>query len=104
MDVRELVTTHYGAGDLSGAILDALTSAGVDTEDLEPGDLFAVDQLHAGGVAATKYALEHLASVRAYACSTSAAASAAPPGWRRRTALRSPASTSAPTSSIRRPA
>ena len=60
MDVRELVTTHYGAGDLSEAILEALTSAGVDTENLEPGDLFPVDQLHAGGVAATRYAVERL--------------------------------------------
>ena len=60
MDVRELVTTHYGAGDLSEAILEALTSAGVDTENLEPDDLFPVDQLHAGGVAATRYALERL--------------------------------------------
>ena len=60
MDVRELVTTHYAAGDLSEAILDALEGAGVDTENLEPDDLFPVDQLHAGGVAATRYALERL--------------------------------------------
>ena len=60
MDVRELVTTHYGAGDLSQAILQALAKAGVDTENLEAGDLFPVDQLHAGGMAATRYALERL--------------------------------------------
>ena len=60
MDVRELVTTHYGAGDLSEAILEALASAGVDTEHLEPDDLFPVDQLHAGGIAAARYALERL--------------------------------------------
>src|SRR5688500_16040619 len=60
MDVRELVATQSGAGDLSEAILEALASAGVDTEHLEPDDLFPVDQLHAGGMAATKYALERL--------------------------------------------
>ncbi len=60
MDVRELVTMHYGAGDLSQAILETLARAGVDMENLEAADLFPVDQLHAGGIAATRYALERL--------------------------------------------
>lgn len=60
MDVRELVTDHYGLGDLSAAILRALQDAGTDTEHLGPADLFAVDQLHAGGAAATQYVLDRL--------------------------------------------
>jgi len=60
MDVRELVTAHYGAGNLSDAILEALASAGVDMENLGADDLYPVDQLHAGGMAATRYTLERL--------------------------------------------
>ena len=60
MDVRELVRAHYGAGDLSEAILRALAGAGVDIEHLAAEDLFPVDQLHAGGMAATRHALERL--------------------------------------------
>jgi MPBQ/MSBQ methyltransferase len=60
MDVRELVGTHYGAGDLCQAIVESLAEAGVDVAHLEAGDLFPVDQLHAGGLASTRYALERL--------------------------------------------
>ncbi|MET0997460.1 MAG: methyltransferase domain-containing protein [Marmoricola sp.] len=60
MDVRELVTNHYSGGDLSAAILSALADAGVDVDRLGPADLFPVDQLHAGGAAATKHVLERL--------------------------------------------
>jgi MPBQ/MSBQ methyltransferase len=60
MDVRELVTNHYSGGDLSAAILAALAEGGVDTEHLGPADLFPVDQLHAGGAAATQHVLERL--------------------------------------------
>ena len=60
MDVRELVTTHYGAGDLSEAILGALATAGADVEHLTADDLFPVDQLHAGGIASARYAIERL--------------------------------------------
>ncbi len=60
MDVRELVTSHYSGGDLSGAILSALAEAGVDTEHLGPADLFPVDQLHAGGAPATRHVLDRL--------------------------------------------
>lgn len=61
MDVRELVTHHYGLGDLSSAIMRALQDAGVDTDHLGPADLFPVDQLHAGGAPATQYVLDRLA-------------------------------------------
>lgn len=60
MDVRQLVTAHYSNTDLTGAILQALTDAGVDTEHLGPADLFPVDQLHAGGAPATKHVLDRL--------------------------------------------
>ena len=88
MDVRELVTTHYGARDLSDAILEALASAGVDMENLEADDLYPVDQLHAGGMAATSTRSSAWRSVRARGCSTSAVGSVARPGWRRRTTPR----------------
>lgn len=60
MDVRDLVRSHYGAGDLSGAILGALAAAGTDLDHLGPADLFPVDQLHAGGAPATKHVLDCL--------------------------------------------
>ncbi len=47
MDVRELLQSHDGGADLSGAILSALAGAGVDTEHLAAEDLYPVDQLHA---------------------------------------------------------
>lgn len=57
MDVRELVRGHYGQGNLSDAILVVLTEAGTDVNRLVAGDLLPVDQLHAGGAAATKHLL-----------------------------------------------
>jgi ubiquinone/menaquinone biosynthesis C-methylase UbiE len=60
MDVRDLVKQHYGAGDLSTAVLHAMAGAGVDVEHLDAPDLFPVDQLHAGGVQATRHLLERL--------------------------------------------
>lgn len=60
MDVRDLVTDHYSAEDLTGTIVSALTRAGLDTDHLGPSELFAVDQLHAGGPDATRHALDRL--------------------------------------------
>jgi MPBQ/MSBQ methyltransferase len=60
MDVRELVTSHYGGNDLAGAILSTLAEAGVDVDHLGPSDLFPVDQLHAGFAAATAHVLERV--------------------------------------------
>lgn len=60
MDVRELVSAHYSGQDLTGAIVKALADAGTDTDSLGPADLFPVDQLHAGGAAATAHVLEHV--------------------------------------------
>ncbi len=60
MDVRDLVKQHYGAAELSEAILAALAEADTDVEHLEATDVFPLDQLHAGGVAATRHLLERL--------------------------------------------
>jgi SAM-dependent methyltransferase len=60
MDVRELVRQHYGAADLSEAILQALAAAGADIEHLAATDIYPVDQLHAGGVAASRHVLDRL--------------------------------------------
>jgi MPBQ/MSBQ methyltransferase len=60
MDVQDLVRSHYGAGDLAGHILAALAEAGVDTDQLGPQDLFAVDQLHAGGPDASRHVLDRI--------------------------------------------
>jgi MPBQ/MSBQ methyltransferase len=60
MDVRELVTAHYSGKGLTGALLQALADAGVETDRLGPADLFPLDQLHAGGAAATKQVLDRL--------------------------------------------
>lgn len=58
MDVRDLVTSHYGQAGLTERILGALAGAGVDTDHLGPPDLFPLDQLHAGGPPASKHALD----------------------------------------------
>ncbi len=60
MDVRELVKDHYSPGHLTEAILAALSRAGTDVDALTAADLFAVDQLHAGGAPATRHLLERL--------------------------------------------
>jgi MPBQ/MSBQ methyltransferase len=61
VDVRDLVTAHYGGtADLATAILRALSGAGVDTDHIGAVDLFPVDQLHAGGAPASKHVLDRL--------------------------------------------
>ena len=60
MDVRDLVKQHYSPDNLAGTILHALADAGIGTDDLGPAELFPVDQLHAGGPAATKHTLDRL--------------------------------------------
>ena len=61
MDVRDLVTAHYGATEnLTLGILRALSGAGIDTDHLGAADLLPVDQLHAGGAPASKHVLDRL--------------------------------------------
>ena len=61
VDVRNLVRNHYGAGALDELIVSALARHGVDVDHLRAPDLFPVDQLHAGGAAATGHVLDLLA-------------------------------------------
>ena len=63
MDVRDIVAGHYSVADLAATILNALAEAGIDVDRLGPADLFAVDQLHAGGPDATRHALDRLGLV-----------------------------------------
>lgn len=60
MDVPALVRAYYPSAGLADAILKALAGAGVDVRHLTLGDLSAVDQLHAGGAAATALVLERI--------------------------------------------
>lgn len=60
MDVRDLVTSHYGGDNLSEVILRTLAEHGVDIDRLGPSDLFALDQLHVGGAPATAHVLDRL--------------------------------------------
>jgi SAM-dependent methyltransferase len=52
--VTQSIERHYTQGDLLERVLAALARAGLDVERLKPEDLYAVDQLHGGGLAATK--------------------------------------------------
>jgi SAM-dependent methyltransferase len=61
MEPRELVQQHYGGAGRSARILRALADAGVDLTRLTARDLFPLDQLHAGGTAATEHLLATLA-------------------------------------------
>jgi SAM-dependent methyltransferase len=53
-DTNCAIERHYTQSDLLARVLDALAAAGLDVERLRPEDLYAVDQLHGGGLAATK--------------------------------------------------
>ena len=61
MDVRDIVTGHYGSVDLTDSIIKTLVGAGVDVEHLGLADLSALDQLHAGFAPATEHVLDRLA-------------------------------------------
>jgi len=60
VDVRDLVRAYYPSGDLADAVIDLLAGTGVDVDHLTARDLSVVDQLHAGGAAATALVLERL--------------------------------------------
>jgi SAM-dependent methyltransferase len=60
LDIGDLVRQHYSGEDLASGILSALSAAGQDVGSVTVGDLAAVDQLHAGGPAATRYLFEQL--------------------------------------------
>lgn len=54
MNTEEKVAGHYTRGKLEEAILDAAKAAGKDTRQLTASDLTAVDELHVGGIEATR--------------------------------------------------
>ncbi len=60
MDVRDLVRQHYGTRSVAEAVLTTLADAGVAVDRLRVEDLAPVDQLHAGGSAATTHLLGRL--------------------------------------------
>lgn len=60
MGLRDLVSGYYGAGGLTEAVLDALSSAGVEIDKLQPSDIFPVGQLHAGGAGAAEHLIAKL--------------------------------------------
>jgi len=53
MSVETNVASYYSRGRLEETILQALTRAGKDLENLTPADLAALDEFHAGGREAT---------------------------------------------------
>ncbi len=57
MDAEATVREHYRGDDLEARVLDALREASVDVDHLKVEDLSGLDQLHAGGVAATEHLL-----------------------------------------------
>jgi MPBQ/MSBQ methyltransferase len=60
VDVRDLVRAYYPSGDLASAVIEVLAGAGVDVDHLTTRDLSVIDQLHAGGAAATALLLERM--------------------------------------------
>jgi MPBQ/MSBQ methyltransferase len=60
MDVSSIVRGHYGEPDIEQPILSALAGAGRDVTALRVEDLAPVDELHAGGLAATRHLLDRL--------------------------------------------
>src|SRR5690349_1449057 len=60
MDVRNLVRSYYPSGGLADGVLEVLAGAGIDTDHLAAHDLSCVDQVHAGGAAATALVLKRI--------------------------------------------
>jgi SAM-dependent methyltransferase len=62
MDVHDTVADHYGGSGLIERILSAYAAAGADVDHLEPEQLTAIDELHAGFTPATQYLLDRLSA------------------------------------------
>ena len=54
MSTEGNITEHWTTGVLAPSIFSALEEAGVDTDNLTPGDLEPLDNMHGGGAAATR--------------------------------------------------
>lgn len=61
MGAEDLVRSYYSGDDLAGVVTRALVAAGADLDALRLEDLAGLDQLHAGGAAATEHVLDVLA-------------------------------------------
>lgn len=59
-DLTSKVRSHYGGDDLEERLLTALRAAGVDVDALTVADLAGADQLHAGGLDATRQLFDRL--------------------------------------------
>jgi SAM-dependent methyltransferase len=59
-ELETAVSRHYGRGDVTHRILEALKAAGADPDRLKLEDLAPVDEFHIGGRAATEYILAKL--------------------------------------------
>lgn len=60
MDAEDRVRDHYSGAGLAERVEGALVRAGLDASSFDAGDLAGLDQLHAGGVAATEHLLDAL--------------------------------------------
>jgi SAM-dependent methyltransferase len=60
MGTEDDVRAHYRRDGMAEAVFDALRGAGVDVDRLQVDDLAGIDELHAGGAAATEHLLEAL--------------------------------------------
>ncbi|MDQ1641280.1 MAG: arsenite methyltransferase [Actinomycetota bacterium] len=60
VDIRDLVRAYYPSAGVADAVVDVLARSGIDIDHLTVHDLAAVDQLHAGGAAATALVLERI--------------------------------------------
>lgn len=58
---EDLVSAHYGSGDLIERIREGLRQAGIDPNAATAADLKPVDEFHIGGVAATSALLDRVA-------------------------------------------
>lgn len=56
-DLEGSVARHYGVADLTDRILNALVTAGIDTDRVSPDQLAPVDEFHIGGRPATVHAV-----------------------------------------------
>jgi ubiquinone/menaquinone biosynthesis C-methylase UbiE len=58
-DRTDLVETHYTQGSLLARVFGYLVESGLDPDNLTCEDLFACDQMHGRGIAATREHVEH---------------------------------------------
>lgn len=99
---EEAINRHYGRPGLTERIMAALAERGLNANTLTREDLSSFDQLHSGGLSATRWLAELAGlsdSPRGRTALDVGCGIGGPPGpWRRSTDLVSPASSSAKSS------